>query len=182
MTDLWSVNALAEALEIDRRTVKKRLRDVPPAGERGGHPVWKLADAVAAITQPAKDKPAKAQAPEPPPGFSWLAGLPPTDAIAALALMTLVYRLPPALASLAVHSGASCREAYTVAEVSKVALVGLVQETGRDLGLHPWASESDPSFACLELFSEIDWPGLAEIAGEPLEPERWAEYARQIAA
>lgn len=32
----------------NRRTVAKRLANVPPAGERAGHPVWRLVDAAGA--------------------------------------------------------------------------------------------------------------------------------------
>lgn len=53
---LWSVNALATELEIDRRTVAKRLRDVPPAGEKAGHPVWLLADALPALMAPGRGR------------------------------------------------------------------------------------------------------------------------------
>lgn len=41
---LWSLSALAVELDLDRRTVAKRLRDVPPAGEVRGKPAWHLAD------------------------------------------------------------------------------------------------------------------------------------------
>lgn len=49
-TPLWSINALAEEFGIDRRTVKKRLEGITPAGESsGGHPAWRLRDAAAAV-------------------------------------------------------------------------------------------------------------------------------------
>ena len=48
---LWSVSALANELALDRRTVAKRLVGVPPAGERSGNSVWRLSDALPALTE-----------------------------------------------------------------------------------------------------------------------------------
>ena len=178
----WSVNALADELGIDRRTVKKRLRDVPPAGKRGGHPVCYLADAMQAIAQAGQAKAAKAEAPPVPPGFGWVAKLEPTDACAALALMTLIYRLPPVMASLAVASGADCKAAFAMAETAKAVLPFMVAEAGRDLGLRPWATDDAPSFVALELFDETNWPALAAKAGEQVDMEAWQAWAQSRAA
>jgi phage terminase Nu1 subunit (DNA packaging protein) len=41
---LWSINALAIDLDLDRRTVASRIKDVPPAGELRKHNAWWLAD------------------------------------------------------------------------------------------------------------------------------------------
>lgn len=49
---LWSINALAEEFGIDRRTVKKRLEGIPPAGETSGHPAWRLRDVAIAVMGP----------------------------------------------------------------------------------------------------------------------------------
>ncbi len=49
---LWSINALAEEFGIDRRTVKKRLDGIPPAGEVSGHPAWRLRDVAVAVMGP----------------------------------------------------------------------------------------------------------------------------------
>lgn len=47
---LWSINALADEFGIDRRTVKKRLEGIAPAGESsGGHPAWRLRDVAGAV-------------------------------------------------------------------------------------------------------------------------------------
>ena len=54
---LWSVNALATELDMDRRTVAKRLANVTPSGERGGHSVWRMADALPALFGPGKGAP-----------------------------------------------------------------------------------------------------------------------------
>ncbi|KAA0677774.1 DUF1441 family protein [Roseomonas genomospecies 6] len=46
---LWSINALAAALGMDRRTITKRLKETEPADKEGRHPVYRLGDAVRAI-------------------------------------------------------------------------------------------------------------------------------------
>lgn len=46
---LWSINALADEFGIDRRTVKKRLEGMPPAGVLNGHPAWRLRDIAGAV-------------------------------------------------------------------------------------------------------------------------------------
>ncbi|MEN1941020.1 DUF1441 family protein [Luteimonas sp. MJ174] len=50
----WSIARLADELGMDRRTATKRLRDagVPPCGKRGGHDVYRLADAAPALVDP----------------------------------------------------------------------------------------------------------------------------------
>ncbi|MFN3408372.1 MAG: hypothetical protein ACK45B_05225 [Limisphaerales bacterium] len=41
---LYTLNALADELGHDRRSLKKWLATVPPAGRRNGNPVYRLAD------------------------------------------------------------------------------------------------------------------------------------------
>lgn len=41
---LWSQNALAHEFDMDRRTVKVRLKGVRPAGHRHGYPVYRMRD------------------------------------------------------------------------------------------------------------------------------------------
>lgn len=50
----WSIARLADELGMDRRTATKRLRDagIPPCGKRGGHDVYRLADAAPALVDP----------------------------------------------------------------------------------------------------------------------------------
>ena len=43
---LWSISALAVEFDLDRRAVAAALRNVPPAGEKNGHPSWRLMDAI----------------------------------------------------------------------------------------------------------------------------------------
>jgi hypothetical protein len=52
-TTKFSINALSDVLERDRRTVTKALRDIEPAGYEGKgakrSPVWRLKQAIAAL-------------------------------------------------------------------------------------------------------------------------------------
>lgn len=52
-TTKFSINALSEVLERDRRTVTRALRDIEPAGYEGKgakrSPVWRLKQAIAAL-------------------------------------------------------------------------------------------------------------------------------------
>ena len=51
MAEAFSINALAEMLERDRRTVAKALRDIQPDGrDARGAPRWKISSAVRALT------------------------------------------------------------------------------------------------------------------------------------
>lgn len=46
---LWSINALAVELDVDRRTVANALKKVPPDGEQVGHPAWFIITAIRAM-------------------------------------------------------------------------------------------------------------------------------------
>lgn len=46
---LWSVNGLATELDIDRRTLAKKLSGIEPDGEQRGNPAWKMRTAIDAI-------------------------------------------------------------------------------------------------------------------------------------
>ncbi len=48
---LWSINALATELQMDRRTLAKLLDGVPGDGEMNRHPRWHLATALEAIQE-----------------------------------------------------------------------------------------------------------------------------------
>ena len=56
---LWSVNRLCRELDMDWRTVERRLRTVPAAGRLNGHPAWRLDDALA-VLRPDRRSPSKA--------------------------------------------------------------------------------------------------------------------------
>ena len=49
---LWSINALSEELDLDRRTIKKYLVDIPPDGEIRGNPAWHLISCIHLLVKP----------------------------------------------------------------------------------------------------------------------------------
>lgn len=51
MTNLYTVNGLSEETGIDRRTVKARLRNVPPTARKGRFNAWRLSDALPVLMQ-----------------------------------------------------------------------------------------------------------------------------------
>ena len=118
-------------------------------------------------------------APPPPPGFSRLAGLPLHDATAGLVLITVVYRLPPAVAPETVAAVAPCRAAHAAAEVRKAVAAQRVAETAREARLPPWATEDDPPVIAPDLFCEGNGPALAEMAGGPLDTAAWAAWTAE---
>jgi hypothetical protein len=48
-TPLFSINAAAELLERDRRTITKALRHTPPDGKENNQPRWRLKTIIAAL-------------------------------------------------------------------------------------------------------------------------------------
>lgn len=50
MTKLYSISALGKDFGLDRRTVMKRLTNVPPDGKLAGRDAWYLASAFPALT------------------------------------------------------------------------------------------------------------------------------------
>ena len=50
----WSVNKLASALNVDRRTISKRIAEagIDPCGARQGHPVYLLSDVARVVFNP----------------------------------------------------------------------------------------------------------------------------------
>jgi hypothetical protein len=75
---LWSVNALAEQFDLDRRTVTQVLRTVRPCGELRGHPAWTLPVASAVLVPYARQRGTlhirhQSEPPPPPPGWTLLA-------------------------------------------------------------------------------------------------------------
>ncbi len=45
----YSISWLANAFELDRRTVSKRIQGIEPSGKSNGHPVYRLVDVAPAL-------------------------------------------------------------------------------------------------------------------------------------
>jgi hypothetical protein len=48
-----SISQLTQLFDMDARDVSKKLREVPPSGERRGFPIWNVRDAAEALIPPA---------------------------------------------------------------------------------------------------------------------------------
>ena len=150
---LWSVNALAVELDIDRRTVAKRLDGVPPAGKRGGHPVWRLSDALAALSGGKGGK----VAPPPPPGCEALQGLPAGDALALLALVEMIHAGPALVSALAADRGVPAEYGPLIHRVATGALAHAAWEIGEAFGIKADVA----SLVDAERIAEPDWSRFA---------------------
>lgn len=118
---LWSINALATELGMDRRTVAKRLSGVHSDGELQGHPAWYLDTALGAIQgQRRTDR----EAPPLPPGMESLKDGNPADNMALIVLTEVATCAPAMIAALAVDCGAT--EASFGPALERIALGGLV--------------------------------------------------------
>jgi hypothetical protein len=95
------------------------------------------------------------------------------------ALMALAYRVPAAVAGIAVGAKAPCKIAYAVAQAMGLAAVQLVAEVARVYGMRPWVDEDDPPVIDPDAFAEVNWPRLAELAGEPLDLDAWQRWAAE---
>lgn len=172
----WSINALATEFGLDRRTVALRVNGIKPAAKVNGSPVWHLA-AVAPVLAD-KEKPKQSyKAPSLPPGLFYLETLDsPVDKAAAYVGLSLIYRIGPLAASIAIMNGAPCKVAYAIEKSMTLSFMQMVEELGRQSGLEPWASEAEPDMYVVDAFEEVDWAALAKAAGEVVDLEAWKAY------
>ena len=167
---LWSINALAVELNMDRRTVGARLRGVRPDGRLNGNPAWHLTTALEALrpTRP----PHPSAAPEPPaaspPYVRFIDDL-PTDLERgyALAHVWSVYHAPALGAWAVTACGGRMDLAVRVAQALTIMLVSEGSKFGRQMGLEPWKLTKEPALYCRATFPEVDWRRLRVEAGEP---------------
>jgi len=178
MAKLWSINALSIEFDLDRRTVARRIRGIPPGGDMAGKPAWHLADVAAALTGNGATG-AKAGSPPPPPGFEKLAGLPALDQIATFALLEMAYRAPAQAGVLAVAAGASCETAFALRQALMVAMAGLAVELARLCHLRPLADNADAPLFDLTAFADCDWHALAQGTGEAVDIGAWERRATE---
>lgn len=178
---LWSINALATEFGLDRRTVGLRIKDIPPAGQERGNPVWRLRDVAAVLAPEARNQPANGKPPV-PPGFEALDGLAPFDAAATFMALAIVYRIGPLVSALAVNAGAPCKVAFAVGNAATVAVMQEVQQIGEGAGLEPFTSQPAPSLYEPDHFAQADWKALAKVSGEPVDLPAWQAHAQSIFA
>jgi hypothetical protein len=176
---LWSINRLSIEFDLDRRTVARRIRGIPPGGDLAGKPAWLLSDVAAALTGRGAGVNAGNPPPAAPPGFEKLAGLPALDQIATFALLEMAYRAPAQAGVLAVAAGASCETAFALRQALMVALAGLAVELARLCQLRPLADNPDAPLFDLTAFADCDWHALAQGTGEAVDIGAWERRATE---
>jgi hypothetical protein len=150
---LWSINALATELGMDRRTVAKRLSGVRPSGTLNGSPAWHLTVALEAIQGRRRPEPEE----ERPP---LLQGM-------LIGNNAAVYALPESIATAAIGCGLSMDKAYELADKVMLAAMAGVADFIGDAAL-AWVNPNGRSRMYeAECLAAIDWPALAARAGEP---------------
>ena len=164
---LWSISALAVELNMDRRTVATRLRNVLPDGEIRGKPAWRLTTALDAL------RPRRAGSPEPN-----LAGVAdylrpitalkdPVHRAAALMHVWTVHQSPALATWAVVEAGGSMSLAFETARNLPLVLISEAAKIGREWDMEPWRSQEDPGLYAPHAFAEVNWPELRVKAGEP---------------
>jgi hypothetical protein len=132
----WPISALAVELDMDRRTLAARLRDVPPCGTERGHSVWRLVDALAAVGRVA----APAVAPTP----DWCRVIDRTQphyrglVVGALAA---VYKVGGLVFSAATAMGLTEEQSDTLAAGMTIAMITHMESELARTGVEPFASE-----------------------------------------
>lgn len=164
---LWSISALATELDLDRRTVAARIKDVPPAGTIKGHPAWRMLDVIGPLVGMKMPAPP----PEPPEGFETLQGREGLEAGAAFMGVALTYGIARQAASFAIGAGATAAQAYALSRVMTPAMMMTVNEImadlgGKEVGIDP------------EYIQPINWHSLAAATGEPVDTEAWQAHDR----
>src|SRR5689334_4688747 len=88
------------------------------------------------------------------------------DRVALVAYLLTLYALPARVAAVAVlEAGLPMDTAYKLATgIAGMVLYGAADELA---GFEPWRSTGRPVEVDLEAFAAVNWPGLAEKAGEP---------------
>ncbi|MCK8786735.1 hypothetical protein M0638_20395 [Roseomonas sp. NAR14] len=116
---------------------------------------------------------------KPPPGTEHLSE--PMDGMLAAVLPGMAHRAPPTIAALAVHCGAPMRVAYAIAMGAQMALIQQVADLLDAADVPPPPGRDDwqqASIWRLSDFEEVDWPGLAEKAGEAVDLDAWRAFLR----
>jgi hypothetical protein len=175
---LWSINGLATELSLDRRTVAKRLGDVPPDGTTAsGHKGWFLPKALRVLG----GEEAQRCGPAPvPPGFEAVEQFDhPLDKAILMALLYFVYRIGPLAASMAVSAGAPMRVAYALNNMMTVACAIEAEEYCVLSGIERRTNGDSKGIFNLAALEETNWEALAEVAGEPVDMGAWRDWARE---
>ena len=154
---LWSINALATELGMDRRTVAKKLSGVRPSGTLNGSPTWHLTVALEAIQRRSRQRQEEDRSDERPP---LLQGM-------LMGHNAAIYILPASVAASAVECGLPMSKAYELAEKVTLATMAGAFDFFGETAL-AWVNPNGHSrMYDADCLAAIDWPALAARAGEP---------------
>ncbi len=140
----WSISALAVELNMDRRTVAARLRDVPPSGTERGHAVWRLPDAVAAVYRQGLPE----RVPAPPEWCSVIADVQPPWRGAVAATLAAIYKVSGISHRAAIEAGLSEEQADTLAAGITLGVVMHSEREFREAGVEPFVTSPE---------GEVEW-------------------------
>ena len=174
----WSISGLATELGKDRRTIGKALRHVLPDGKTaGGYPGWFMETALRALSDKGKDSVEDVPT---PPGFEVIDRVTnPVDKAQLLLLMYLIYKIGPLVASMAVLAGAPMKIAFAAHDLMIMALALEAEEICAAWGVGRIGFAKEPGIFNYDVFDEIDWERLAELAGESVDLPAWQAWARE---
>jgi hypothetical protein len=154
---LWSINGLATELNMDRRTVAKKLAAVRPSGLLNGSPAWHLTVALEAIQGRSRRRQEEDRSDERPP---LLQGM-------LMGHNGAIYVLPASVAASAVECGLPMSKAYELAEKVTLATMAGALDFFGETAL-AWVNLNGRSRMYeADCLAAIDWPALAARAGEP---------------
>lgn len=180
---LWSARALAERFSLEPSFVEALIADVPPAANRNGAKLWRMADVADALTSRRRDAEAiempELAARDFPRWMEWLAQAPPQDAAMTLALIHMAQRVPGLATAMAVGAGAPMKVAYALHCALKVAVLHEVVNLCIDLEIEPLAEKPEALRVRPSGYWEPDWERLAELAGEDVDFDRWVSYREE---
>ncbi len=147
---LWSISALAVELDMDRRTVAARLRNVRGDGQLNGSSAWHLTTALSAL----RGGRGGARAAD---------GDGREDRVMDLVRMThrlTLIPVPRTVAAKAVELGLPMGTAYELSETALQGVLDGIAELIGDTQLEDWKGRD-------RHFDPVDWQELRQRAGEP---------------
>jgi hypothetical protein len=148
---LWSISGLAAELDMDRRTVAARLRNLPPDGTLpGGHGGWYMANVIGLL----KSGKAERRAPAPPPiGAEVLAEIKnPTHAGLVAGMLVGLYALPGIVREAAMAEEVDPDLAGRIAAEASIMMMIHYEREARSCGIVPFQAES-PEWVNPECFT-----------------------------
>jgi hypothetical protein len=155
---LWSINGLATELNMDRRTVAKKLAAVRPSGLLNGSPAWHLTVALEAIQGRRRRHDDEDRQDE----------RSPIEQGMVIGHNAVVYYLPASIAASAVDCGLSMAKAYELAEKATLAAMKRTIDLAGEKVATAWLNPNGRSrLYDADCLAAIDWRSLAAQAGEP---------------